>query len=261
LKKSFSLFVFLLFVGLMTNQMQAQSSVMNLQGYNDEPYHFGFILGGNQMLFSVRPINNLSAVLWRGDQIPDIASDSLYVYHLLATGAPGFSVGILGNLRLGAYADLRFIPTLSFGSRSLIYDVKAFKNGQALESNQPNGLVRITKQVNSTYVIFPLVVKLRSWRANNVGAYFLGGAEYGIDLAAAKKTKQNLGPGTIKLKSHDLALQLGAGFDFYTNYFKLGIEAKMSYGLNNLIVDENDFYAGSIDQLHAKMFLLSFIFE
>ncbi len=261
MKKALLLFVLMIFAGILSNPLEAQSRVMNLQGYNDEPYHFGFILGGNEMLFSVKPINHLSAVLWGADQIPDIPADSLYVYDLLATSAPGFSVGILGNLRLGAYADLRFIPTLSFGSRSLVYDVKAFKNGQPLDANLPNGLVRITKQVNSTYVIFPLVVKLRSWRANNVGAYFLGGAAYTIDLAAVKKTKDNLGPGTIKLNSHDLALQLGAGFDFYTNYFKLGVEAKMSYGLNNLMVSENDFYSRSIDQLHSKMFMLSFIFE
>jgi len=260
LKKTISLLFALIFV-LFLGKTYAQSHVMNLQGYNDEPYHFGFVLAGTEMLFSVKPVADLSSIRWTHDQSPDISADSLFVYSLNETGAPGFSVGILGNLHLGTYLDLRFIPTLSFGSRSLIYHIKAYKNGLPLLDNQGNDLQTVTKQINSTYVIFPLLLKVRSWRDNNVGAYFIGGANYSIDLSAAKKTKQNLGPGTIKLKSHDLALVAGAGFDFYTNYFKLGVELKMAYGLNNLIVKENDLYSGSLNQLHSKVFMFSFIFE
>jgi len=250
---------FVLIFALFLGKTYAQSHVMNLQGYNEEPYHFGFVLAASQMLFSVQPVDNLSRIN-RSGKSPDVDAESIYIYSITASAHPGFSVGILGNLRIMKYLDLRFIPSLSFGSRSLDYHV-AYKNGPIISDDQGNDNILISKKVNSTYLVFPLLLKYRSWRANNVGAYFLGGINFSIDLAAVKKNKEDLGPGTIILKTHDIGLEAGAGFDFYTNYFKLGIEAKMIYGLNNLIVNNNDMYSGSISQLRSKVFMLSFIFE
>ena len=243
-----------------------QRYVMNLQGYNEQPYHFGFILGLNQMLFTLKPVDNMTGIKWNNSQSPDIAADSLFVYSVNTTGAPGFSVGILGSLRLRKYLDLRFIPTLSFGSRNLLYTIRAFKNGNIVydKGSSDSTFVHVKKQINSTYITFPLLIKYRSYRDNNIGAYFLGGISYSIDLAAAKRTKQNANntnSGIIKMRTHDFSIQAGAGFDFYTPYFKLGVEAKMIYGLNNLIIKENDLYSGSIKSMHSKMFMLSFIFE
>lgn len=243
---------------LMSISASAQEKyVMHLQGYNEQPYHFGFILGINQMLFTLKTVDKLSTIKWTGSQSPDISANSLSVRSVTARSAPGFSVGILGNLLISHYVDLRFIPTLSFGSRSLVYKIQAF----GLNDQTSDSTVYTTKQLNSTYLVFPLLLKYRSWRRNNVGAYILGGVSYSIDLAAAKRTNQHLGKGVIKMKTNDVGLQVGAGFDFYTNYFKLSIEAKMIYGLNNLIIKENDIYSGSIDQLHSKIFMLSFTFE
>ncbi|MBN2615041.1 MAG: PorT family protein [Bacteroidales bacterium] len=251
-------FLFFLFVFSVLPTVQGQERyVMNLQGYNEQPYHFGFILGGNQMLFDLKTIDNLSSKVWTTDQLPDFNAHSAQVYSVTVQGAPGFSVGILGNLLLNKYVDLRFIPTLSFGSRSLQYKIRA----QGLNGGNIDSTIIITKQLNSTYLTFPLIFKYRSWRQNNVGGYFLGGASLSIDMAAAKQSKLNDNIGIIKLHPHDLSLQAGAGFDFYNKYFKLGIEAKMIYGLKNLIIRENDIYSGSISQLHSKIFMLTFTFE
>jgi len=247
----------LLLMGMLPSAKAQQKFIMNLQGYNEQPYHFGFILGVNQMLFSVKTVDNLSKIAWTSDQSPDFYADTTYVYSVTPYSAPGFSVGILGNLLVSHYVDLRFIPTLSFGSRSLKYVVHAIN----LNHSNADSTFAVTKRLNATYLTFPLLIKYRSWRRNNVGAYFLGGASYSIDLAAAKRTKLNNDNGVIKLQTHDISLQAGAGFDFYTNYFKLGIEAKMIYGMKNLIVKENDLYSGSINQLHSKMFMLTFTFE
>ncbi len=258
MKNNIRLFFVLIFA-LFLGKTYAQSHVMNLQGYNEQPYHFGFILGMNTMNFSVKPIDNLEQHKWSKEQANLPNADFYSVSAVIASAAPGFSVGILGNLRLLKYLDMRFIPTLSFGSRTLDYSISA--TGMAGVPSGTDSAFVVHKKVNSTYLTFPLLLKYRSWRANNVGAYFLGGINLSIDLAAVKKTKQDLGSGTIILKTHDIGLEAGAGFDFYTNYFKLGIEAKMIYGLNNLIVNNNDMYSGSISQLRSKVFMLSFIFE
>lgn len=263
-KTNFSLSaLFIAFLMCMTVPVHAQERyVKNLQGYNNEPYHFGFVLGADQMLFSFKTINGLANRIWHGEnEIPDMNPDKYYrVLSINAQSSPGFSVGILGNLLLQRYVDLRFIPTIAFGSRTLVYKIEESFNGSFPGSDTT---FTENKPINSTYLIFPLLLKYRSWRRNNVGAYFLGGMSYSIDMAAVKKVNKNANVtnGIVKTKVHDAEVQLGAGFDFYTQYFKLGVEAKMLYGLNNLIVNENDIYSGSISQLHSKVFMLSFTFE
>ncbi len=255
------LFTFLLaFVTPFIQTIQAQNVILNKQGYNEQPYHFGFILGMNTMNFSVKPIDNLSQYQWTKDQAPDLPNADYYrVLSVTASASPGFSVGILGNLRLMKYLDMRFIPTLSFGSRTLNYTIQGI--GMAGTPAGSDSVFMVNKKVNSTYLIFPLLFKYRSWRKDNYGAYFIGGINYSIDLAAVKKTKDDVGTGDIKLRTNDISAEIGAGFDFYFAYFKLGVEAKMIYGLKNLVVKDNTLYSGSIDQLHSKIFMLSFTFE
>ena len=254
--------LFVLFLMFASVTMHAQERyVKHLQGYNDQPYHFGFVLGLDQMLFSMKTVNNLYNKIWTGEgEIPDMPSDKYYrLKSISSNSSPGFSVGILGNLRLRKYLDLRFIPTIVFGSRKLVYEIAQSSNPTFY--NNPDTIFSVNKQLNSTYLIFPLLLKYRSWRSNNVGAYFLGGISYSIDMAAAKRIHQSANNGVVKTLTHDAELQVGAGFDFYTNYFKLGIEAKMLYGLNNLLINEGDIYSGGIHCLHSKVFMLSFIFE
>ncbi len=243
--------------------VRAQNVILNLQGYNKQPYHFGFILGMNIMNFAVKPVENLAQINWTNKQSPDFSVDTtsgyIHVNSITASAAPGFSVGILGNLRLMKHLDLRFIPTLSFGSRMLNYGIEA----RGLNGTPADSISKfiVPKKVNSTYISFPLLIKYRSWRKGNYGAYFIGGINYSIDLAAAKKIKQDSQTGVIKLKTRDIGAEIGAGFDFYNAYFKLGVEAKMIFGLKNLVVNDNTFYSGSINQLHSKVFMLSFTFE
>ena len=68
-------------------------------------------------------------------------------------------------------------------------------------------------------------------------------------------------PKTLSVNRHDIAAEVGAGFDFYTGYFKLGIELKMSYGLLNVAKNDNYMYTNSFDSLRNKTFQLSFTFE
>ena len=228
--------------------------VLNLQHYDEEPYHFGFILGLNQMLFSVKPVDNLPFIKWEPNQSPDIFADSLYVYSVTGSPTPGFTIGILGNLRLGKYFDMRFIPALSFGERKLNYSILAYENGTPQ-------LINVEKQISSTYVDFPLEFRYKSKRLNNMLAYALGGVNYSIDLASQKKAEENSNTITVKLYKHDVSLLIGAGVDFYTSYFKFGIQARMSYGMNNLIQYEGNLYTNSIQSLRSKVFMLSFTFE
>jgi outer membrane protein with beta-barrel domain len=236
------------------NSHAQKRKVNNLPAYDENLYHFGFILGINHMLFAVQTVDDFQNIKWNTDQSPDVFGDSLYVYNVTSSPTPGFSVGILANLRIGKYTDLRFIPTLSFGERLLNYTIKRYRNGDPL-------YVEIQKSVTSTIVEIPLELRYKSKRLNNFRAYVLGGVKYSLDLASQKKEKNNANTTTVKLNRHDFSLEAGVGVEFYTTYFKFGIETKMGYGFNNLIIDEDNIYSGSLDQLRSKVFLLSFTFE
>ncbi len=249
-----SLIVVLLFVG-MENAHAQKRKVLNLPTYDTKnKFHFGFILGINHMLFTVRTIDSLPYKKWDTDQSPDVYGDSLYVYSVTSTPTPGFSVGILANMHMGRHADLRFIPTLSFGERLLNYNILRYRNGEPL-------FVEVQKSITSTIIEIPLEIRYKSRRLNNFRMYVLGGARYSLDLAAQKKGKDNSSTTNLKLKKNDVSLELGAGAEFYTTYFKFGVEAKMGYGIVNLRVEEDHLYSGSLESIRSKIFLLSFTFE
>ncbi len=212
--------------------------VPNLQKYDNQLFHFGFLLGYNQFDFSIRSDSDLSRY------------DSLMVINTAAMS--GFNLGIVTNLRLGKYFDLRFIPGLSFGDRVVRYTILYFDASELVTK----------KRVESVYLDLPLLVKFKSSRMHNVRAYVIGGAQYSLDLiSAAKKKNNNPNEIMLKLYPHDVQAQVGVGLDFYCAYFKFTTEFKMSFGLMNLLVKEDNMYAESVQSLKSKMFQISFIFE
>ena len=220
-------------------QAHAQFGVPNLLKYDNKPFHFGFSLGYN--LFDYRISSK-----------PDLSEyDSLMVVNTHAMS--GFSLGIVTNLRLGKYFDLRMIPGLSFGDRYIHYTIR-YGTGTELVT---------AKNLESVYLDLPIMLKYKSSRMlNNVRAYVLVGGQYTFDMISAKKKKApEMGEIVLKLNPHDVQAQVGVGFDFYCTYFKFSTELKMSFGFFNMLVPEDNMYATSVTSLKAKNLQISFIFE
>lgn len=245
-----------LVVILLAGNMQSYAQmdkVKNLPKYDYSPYHFGFILAANKMFFSIKAKPWFENVKYTNQ---DLGGDSLFLYSVYGEPTVGFTIGIVGNLRLGRYFDLRLIPSLAFGERRIRYSILKY------EDNNPPLLVDIEKNVTSTFVEFPLHIKYKSKRLNNFRAYLLGGMKYTLDLASnANKKKDNADETYIKLKKHDVLAEVGVGFDFYTPFFKFGTEIKMSYGLFDVLIRDGTIYSEGIERINSKIFLLSFTFE
>ena len=265
-------------VTLVPQTLNAQSKKpLNLPGYDNERYHYGFIIGYNQMLLSIDYKDNYQNIIHSPNELPAseilsgtndlFTSSNFRVENIIPHMTNGFTVGIVGNLRLANYFDLRLIPTLSFGERKITYNIVSLQ--ESIDPQDPEKTIinevekSITTTTHSTFVEIPLHVKYRSKRLNNTAAYVIAGANYKIDMASRKKNydENNGKPKTLNVNRHDVAAEIGAGFDFYTGYFKLGIELKMSYGLLNIAKDENFMYTNSFDNLRNKTFQLSFTFE
>ncbi len=237
------------------SSVYGQRKVMNLPTYDYSKYHFGFVLALNQMNFTVKVKDNLNKIVFDSLQSPDIFADSLRVLSVNSTPTLGFTIGIISNLRLGKYFDLRFIPSLSFGERFLDYTLLRYRYNES-------SVVDMKKSITSTYIDLPFHIKYKSKRLNNVRAYVLAGVKYSIDLATTKANKKiETNQKIVRLNRNDVVFEVGVGFDFYNGWFKFGTEIKMSYGTNNLLKREDNIYTGCIDKLNTKIFQLSFTFE
>ena len=227
---------------------------MNIPKYDYALYHFGFQLGINSMYFIVKPAADINTRVFNKFQTPDLNLDSSMLLGVTSKPVVGFNVGIIGDLRLGKYFNLRFTPTLTFGERYINYSILGYNDsGQSI--------IDIRKDITSTFVDLPLFVKYRSKRLNNMAAYILGGAQYSIDLASNAKKKEENTDVQVKLKKNDVYIIVGVGFDFYNPWFKFGTELRMSYGLMDILKREDNLYTLGIDQLNSKIFSILFTFE
>jgi hypothetical protein len=214
---------------------------MNNPYYDTKPYHFGFLLGSNLMDFRIQTV----------DDYKELSNDSLL--GVRSSGQLGFTVGIVSNLKLHEFWDLRFVPTISFGARRMNY----------LLQETPDFITLVPKGVESTTVDFPLEVKWKGMRDGSLRPYVIGGFRYGLDMASnAKKKEQNLDEVIIKLKKNDLTFTTGVGFDFYIPYGnKIALEIKMGFGINDLLVRENNIFTNGIQRLTSRNLQIAITFE
>ena len=227
--------IFILLV--LSVQVEAQRNAPNLPHYDMQRFHFGINLGINYATFTIKPQSNLNPF------------DSLMV--IQPGGMAGFDIGLISNMNIGTYFDLRFLPAISLIDRKLNYQIKY----------QGNTLNTLTQNIESVNLNFPLLLKLKSSRMGNVRFYVVSGGQYTVDLASRSKKRNTANNTYIKLYASDFQAQVGTGLDFYLEFFKFSIEAKISFGTLNLIKKENNMMTNSIQYLHSKTFHISFLFE
>lgn len=232
--------ILFLTTALATVAFSQRETTQNLPKFDHRFMHFGFLLGYNQANF----VLERHAPTFSG-------SDSLFV--LEPKPASGFNLGIISAMHFSEHFSLRFTPNLAFSSRTLLYSFETLE-----------GTKKYDKIVESTLINFPIGIKYKSARLNNFSAYILAGASYSLDLASNSKTENlatNLKDVIVKIKRDDIMGEIGFGTDFYLEYFKFGIEVKMSYGIRDLLEHDNTPLSDPIDKLSSKMFLLSLTFE
>jgi len=228
--------ILLLFIGINNSYGQKRKKPQNLINYDFKKLHFGFTLGINELNFNIRKNSNT------------LYNDSLL--SLLPNSQKGFNLGIVSNLRIGKFTDLRFIPTLVFGERNLNY---SFIDSSGVTDQR-------IKRIESTLIDFPIYIKYKSARYNNFRTYVLAGIKYSLDVASQDKIDDE-GKELVKLKKNDLMGEIGFGFDFYLEYFKFSPQIKLSHGFLNLISGDETVYTKSINHLSTNGWIISFTFE
>lgn len=163
--------------------------------------------------------------------------------------SPGFSVGIIGDMFLNPYMNLRFIPTIHFGDKKFVFHRQ--------EDDE-----EYTSTVRSNYLTFPLDLKYSAFRVNNYRPYLIGGVYGAMDLGRKRGN-------VLLLKGQDFGVEFGMGCDIYLPFFKLCPELKFSFGLVNLLDKKRDDlndpdllkYTNSLSKATSRMVTLTFNFE
>lgn len=163
----------------------------------------------------------------------------------------GFNVGLVGDLRLHKYINLRLEPGLYFTQRDLTFP----------------GLTQrkdYLREVKSTYIHVPLLVKFSTKRLNNVKPFVVGGVSTSINLSSNEKNPEDNSEGRFRMKSNGYYYELGFGIDFYMYFFKFTPSIRGVFGLNNEMVGDEDPdspWTGNIDKLSTRGIFINLTFQ
>jgi hypothetical protein len=164
---------------------------------------------------------------------------------------PGINIQIVSDLKPAKYFDIRFLPGVSFGQRGVRY----YKNKVIANNRQ---------RLESSFLEFPLLLKYKGERLNNVRPYLIGGLNYRYDLAGKKEYDEEK-PIYLRVRRSDLYYEFGTGMDFYLPYFKFSVELKMSNGLRDVLVHDpasgHPQYSNAIEKMKSQIWIVSFHFE
>lgn len=224
---------FALFVQFNLSAQTARGNY-NFLDFNQKPYYFGITLAYNSSNFKVYQSKDF------------ILNDSINTVESV-TG-PGFNLGIVTNLKIGEYFDVRFLPTLSFGERNINYSPTS-------ANRRP-----FARKVESVFVELPFQARYKSEPFRDMRLFVITGMKYSFDVASDSRSR--LAETLVKIAPNDFAMEVGAGIQFFLPYFIFSPEIKYSHGMNNILIfDKNLEESSIIDKVLSRTFTLSFHFE
>jgi hypothetical protein len=230
----------ILLSALLVSLITSVSAQGNLTDMDYKTFRFGFLLGTNMMDLKIR-------------HTEQVQEGKIY-YADVSDLTPGFTVGLITDLRLHRYFDLRFTPTLLLGNRILSFNT--------LDTN--TGIMTPDKKVNifSLPVDFPLMLRYSAERWGNFRPYVQVGIGTCFDLG-----RDELKDVTLNLS--DFYFTFGAGCDLYFRYFKLSPELRINLGQTNILTPKSQTddtainlkYTNAFSALYSRIVILSFNIE
>ena len=210
----------------------SKDPIINLENFQQQKMYFGFYLGFNSFDFKI-------------DYKTPVVTD------IFVKKSTGFNVGLVADLRLHEYISLRFEPGLYYTKRDLYFP-------DFIDNND------ILREVNSTYLHFPLLVKFSSLRTGNVRPYLLGGVSATLNLSSNSKSLDDNLEGTFRVKSWTTNYELGFGIDIFSEYFIFSPSVRGVFGIGDELIrdkDPNSPWTSNIQSMKSRAFLINFTFH
>lgn len=225
------LFIFLLGFNLANAQLFSKSKVLNKENFDKQTWSWGYFLGSNYYDFQIKYKS-------QGEDI-DVSK------------SPSFNVGLIGNLRINEFIDLRLEPGVVFSNRDLTFPNFENENDRF-------------RELNSSYIHIPLLIKFSSKRINNFKPFIVGGASVSHNLSSNENNPQDNSAGQFRLKNQNYYYEIGFGIDFYLDYFKFTPSIRGVFGMGNELVRDDDInspWTSQIESLKTRGIFINFTFQ
>ena len=216
-------------------QIFSGEDVINNPNFDMQRWSWGYFLGFNTYDFDFDYINYVANPATGKDFSVDRTI--------------GFNVGLVGNLRLSDHLDLRLEPGVSFNRINFQFtkaDSKSFR------------------EINSTYVHIPLLLKFSTTRINNYKPFVVGGVSTSLNLSSNENNPDDNYDGQFRMTTNNYYYEIGFGIDLYLYYFKFTPSVRGVFAINNELVPDdnpNSFFTSNVENMSSRGVFLNFTFQ
>ena len=226
---------------LLSFQVEAQlftkERVLNNENFDKPRLSYGYYLGLNSYDFNIDYKSNLKDIQ--------------------VIKSTGFNVGLIGNLRINDFFDIRLEPGLVMSNRTLNYSGTYFE-GLIFNENE------LEREIRSTYIHIPLLLKISTKRINNIKPFLVGGVSTALNLSSNQDNPEDNSQGNFRLLKNNLFYEMGIGIDIYLTWFKFtpsirGVFSLIDEHIKDL--DPDSPWTRNISKMQTRGVFINFTFQ
>lgn len=235
MKKLLIVLALIVFAESAQAQLFSKERLVNLENFDKRFLTWGYFLGFNSYDFKFEYEN----------QFMDDNTD------VLVEGQSGFNVGLIGDMRVNRFINLRLEPGLYYTQRNLI-----FPNFEEEKD--------FLREVKSTYIHVPLLVKFSTKRLNNIKPFVVAGISTSFNLSSNEENPEDNFQGQFRTTATTSYYELGFGIDFYLFFFKFTPSIRGVFAMSDELVrdeDPNSPWTGNITKMATRGVFINFTFQ
>ena len=225
--------VLLLSAQLSNAQLFSKEKILNRENFDKQRYTWGYYLGFNSYDYKF-DYNELTG---------EINTET----------SVGFNVGLVGDVRLNDYFNLRLEPGIVFVNRTL-----TFPDASLMTPAQQE------REVVSTYINVPLLLKFSTKRKNNWKPFVVGGFSWSSNLSSNEENPDDNSAGQFRQMTNVFNYEIGIGVDLYLFYFKFSPSIRGVFAMTDELVpdmDVNSPWTGNISSMQSRGIFINFTFQ
>ena len=236
-KRIIILCIIYLFSASAKAQLFTKERVLNNENFDKPRLSYGYYLGLNSYDFNIDYKSNLKDIQ--------------------VIKSTGFNVGLVGNIRINDFFDLRLEPGLVMSNRTLSYSGTYFEGLIFDESDTE-------REIRSTYIHIPLLLKISTKRINNIKPFIVAGVSTALNLSSNQDNPDDNSQGNFRLKKNNIFYEMGIGIDIYLTWFKFTPSIRGVFSLSDEHVkdfDSNSPWTRNISKMQTRGVFVNFTFQ
>lgn len=240
MKKIIALFICITASYVCSAQLFSREKVQNNQNMDKNILSYGYYFGINSLDYKIDYNDN------KGD--------------IQTIKTAGFNVGLVADIRANDYINFRLEPGLIIASRTLSYPLNYF-DGIPTEDLKKADFIR---EIKSTYVYIPLLMRLSTKRVNNFKPFITFGIATSLNLSSNEKNPEDNTGGEFRTTKSTQFYDIGFGIDFYLYWFKFTPSIRGVFALNDELirdVDPNSPWTGNINSMKTRGLFINLTFR